>query len=137
MHFDITIIGYGVIGTETLFKITEKFNKKQKLKIAIIEKNLNHIPGGVAYSKNSSKFGFFNNPLRLSNLEFVKWIKKKKNLIRLSKFISSNKDFNLNNWLQDSNILNKKVKDFNELYLPRLSYSFFLEDKIKSTLENI
>ena len=96
MNFDITIIGYGVIGTETLFKITEKFNKKQKLKIAIIEKNLNHIPGGVAYSKNSSKFGFFNNPLRLSNLEFVKWVKKKKNLIRLSEFISSNKDFNLN-----------------------------------------
>ena len=69
--------------------------------------------------------------------QFIKWIKKKKNLIRLSEFISSNKDFNLNNWLQDSNILDKKVKDFNELYLPRLSYSFFLEDKIKSTLENI
>ena len=137
MHFDITIIGYGVIGTETLFKITKRFNKKHKLKIAIIEKNLNNVPGGVAYSKNSSKFGFFNNPLRLSNLEFVKWIKKKKNLIRVTEFIRSNKDFNLSNWLLNSNILNKKVKDFSELYLPRLSYSFFLEDKIKSTLENI
>ncbi len=137
MHFDITIIGYGVIGTETLFKIAEKFNKKQKLNIAIIEKKLDHVPGGVAYSKNSSKFGFFNNPLRLSNLEFINWVKKRKNLLKISAFIDSHKDFNLNCWLQDSNILNKKIKEFNELYLPRLSYSFFLEDKIKSTLENI
>ena len=53
----------------------EKINDQE---ILLIEKNLNHIPGGVAYSKNSSKFGFFNNPLRLSNSEFAKWIKKKK-----------------------------------------------------------
>ncbi len=78
MNFDIAIIGFGVIGTESLYKITSGLNLKKKIKIAIIEKDISHIPGGVAYSKNKSKYGFFNNPLRLSNGEFKRWIKKKK-----------------------------------------------------------
>ena len=43
------------------------------------EKNLNNIPGGIAYSKISSKFGYFNNPLRLSHPSFINWIKIDKN----------------------------------------------------------
>ena len=58
MKFDISIIGYGVIGVESLFELTDKIKKKTKLNIAIIDKDLNNIPGGVAYSKTKSKFGF-------------------------------------------------------------------------------
>ncbi len=77
MIFDIAIIGFGVIGTESLYKITKNLNKSDSIKIAIIERDISKIPGGIAYSKENSKFGFFNNPLRLSNLEFIRWIKKK------------------------------------------------------------
>ena len=77
--YNISIIGFGVIGTEALFKIILEYkNNIKNIKIAIIEKDLNNIPGGVAYSLSKSKFGFFNNPIRLSHPEFIKWILKKK-----------------------------------------------------------
>ena len=56
-----------------LEKIFQKKKKLKKIKIAVIEKNLDNIPGGVAYSIKNSKFGFFNNPLRLSHPDFIKW----------------------------------------------------------------
>ena len=97
MLFDFTIIGFGVIGVETLHGIKKNLLKKKqknkkKFNIAIIEKNLKNIPGGVAYSQENSKFGFFNNPLRLSHPEFIKWFnlaenKKKNNRFFVSKSI--------------------------------------------------
>jgi uncharacterized NAD(P)/FAD-binding protein YdhS len=56
MLFDFTIIGFGVIGVETLhgikkFLLQNKHINKSKIQIAIIEKNLKNIPGGVAYSQ--------------------------------------------------------------------------------------
>ena len=61
MIFDLTIIGCGVIGVETLYAIRKNLltNKQmKKIKIAIIEKNLDNIPGGVAYSIKNSKLVF-------------------------------------------------------------------------------
>ena len=58
MKYDLAIIGFGVIGVESLHKITEKINKSKQFNIAVIEKDLKNIPGGVAYSKLNSKFGF-------------------------------------------------------------------------------
>ena len=88
MLFDLTIIGFGVIGAQTLngikkILIKKKHKNQNNIKIAIVEKNLKNIPGGVAYSKENSKFGYFNNPLRLSHQEFIKWFNlnvNKKNL---------------------------------------------------------
>ena len=77
MNFNIIILGFGVIGTESLFEIVKKY-KKKNINIAVIEKNINNIPGGIAYSKLNSKYGFFNNPLRISNKEFIGWVKRKK-----------------------------------------------------------
>ena len=80
MLFDLAIIGFGVIGVETLYGIKQSLIKrkiKKIIKIAVIEKDLNNIPGGVAYSKQKSKFGYFNNPLRLSHQDFIKWFNKK------------------------------------------------------------
>ena len=53
MLFDFAIIGFGVIGVETLYGIQKVFQEnknknKNKIRIAIIEKNLKNIPGGVA-----------------------------------------------------------------------------------------
>ena len=114
------------------------YKNKKKLKIAILDRNINNIPGGIAYSKVQSKFGFFNNPLRLSNPEFIKWIKKRKNIIKIKKFITNNKNFNLTNWLNKNKVFDEiKVNKINEIYLPRLTYSFFLEEKIKNFLKKI
>ena len=135
MNFNVIILGFGVIGSEALSEYV-KNSKKKNINIAIIEKNITNIPGGVAYSKFNSKHGFFNNPLRISNLEFIRWIKKKKNIKKLLNFIKLNQSFNLNDWLSKNlNFKNKKIKLFSEIYFPRLLYSFFLEEKIIKSLK--
>ena len=136
MLFDFTIIGFGVIGVETLhgFKKTllnSKKKIKKEIKIAVIEKEIKNIPGGVAYSKENSKFGFFNNPLRLSHPDFIKWFNLEKNKKKIIDFSNDNPKFNLAYWVKNNKyILKKTFKDYDEIYLPRLIYSFFLEEKI-------
>ena len=134
MLFDFAIIGFGVIGVETLYgiqKILLKNTSKKKIKIAIIEKNLKNIPGGVAYSQENSKFGYFNNPLRLSHPNFIKWFNLIDNKQKLINFSKNNPNYNLNIWLKNNeSIIKKNFKDYKEIYLPRLVYSFYLKDKI-------
>tara|TARA_B100001741_G_scaffold236622_1_gene197580 strand:+ start:1514 stop:3052 length:1539 start_codon:yes stop_codon:yes gene_type:complete len=137
MDFNIIILGFGVIGSESLFELIRGLKSKNKnINIAIIEKNIDNIPGGVAYSKLNSKHGFFNNPLRLSNLDFIKWIKRKQNIEKLIRFIKINQSYDLNNWLcKNLDFKQKRIKKFSEIYFPRLLYSFFLEDKIIKSLK--
>ena len=136
MLFDFTIIGFGVIGAETLHGIKKTLLKKdqknrKKIKIAIIEKNLKNIPGGVAYSQENSKFGFFNNPLRLSHPEFIKWFNLTENKKKIINFSLSNPSYNLIHWAKKNKIiLKQKYKEYKEIYLPRLIYSFYLKEKI-------
>ena len=133
MLFDFTIIGFGVIGVETLHGIQKsllekKLKNRKKIKIAIIEKNLKNIPGGVAYSQENSKFGFFNNPLRLSHPEFIKWFNLEENKRKIIDFSLANPSYNLNDWAKrNESILSKKYNDYKEIYLPRLIYSFYLK----------
>ena len=130
MKYDLAIIGFGVIGVESLHAIATKINKNKKINIAIIEKDIKNIPGGVAYSKLKSKFGFFNNPLRLSHPSFKSWIQNKKNIHKIINFIKKNPTYNLEKWLLTNikNLLKKNIPG--ETYFPRLVYSFYLEDKI-------
>ncbi len=132
MVYDLILVGFGVISTEVL---SELYNKKinSNFKIAIVDKDLSNFPGGIAYSKSKSKYGYFNNPLRLSNDEFKDWISKDKNLNILKNFILKNKEYELNDWLRinEKFLKNKKLE---EVYFPRLVYSFFLEDKIKKNI---
>ncbi len=137
-YFNLVVVGLGVIGAETLGALLKykSLKNKKKIKIAIIEKDIKNIPGGVAYSQSKSKFGFFNNPLRLSHPEFIYWIKKSKNINKLIKFIIENRDFNLNNWLKENKKKFKSSKKISEVYFPRLVYSFYLEEKIKKFLKD-
>ena len=140
MLFDFTIIGFGVIGTETLNGVKKILLKKprqhKKINIAIIEKNLNNIPGGIAYSRINSKFGFFNNPLRLSHPDFIKWFNLKVNKKRLINFSMKNPSYSLKIWAKKHDyILNNQYKYYKEIYLPRLVYSFYLKDKILEFLD--
>ncbi len=135
MDFNIIILGFGVIGSESLFELIRGL-KDKNTNIAIIEKNIGNIPGGVAYSKLNSKHGFFNNPLRLSNLDFIKWIKRKQNIEKLIRFIKINPSYDLDNWLSKNiDFKQKKISKFSEIYFPRLFYSFFLKDKIIKSLK--
>ena len=141
MLFDFTIIGFGVIGVETLHGIKKNLLKRKqknrdKIRIALIEKNLENIPGGVAYSKKNSKFGYFNNPLRLSHPEFIKWFNLNENKRKIIDFSKNNPSYNLKAWAKkNESILNRKYNDYKELYLPRLIYSFYLKDKILQFLD--
>jgi hypothetical protein len=130
LSYDLAIIGFGVIGSEAIYSIN-KLKLKKKIKIAIIDKDKKNIPGGVAYSINKSKYGFFNNPLRLSHPSFINWISRTEKFNQCCNFLSSNPSYNLNNWL-------KKIStnNFLEIYLPRLFYSFYLEEKILSVIKN-
>lgn len=136
MLFDFAIIGFGVIGTEILNgvkkNLLKKKNKKKiRLNIAIIDKNFKNIPGGIAYSKVNSKFGYFNNPLRLAHPDFISWFNKKKNKQKIIDFSNNYPSYNLNVWLKNNqSLLNKKYNDYKEIYLPRLIYSFYLNQKI-------
>ena len=141
MLFDFTIIGFGVIGVEMLHGIKKHLLKKKqknnkKIRIAIIERNLKNIPGGVAYSQENSKFGYFNNPLRLSHPEFIKWFNLTENKTKIIDFSKNNPSYNLKIWAKKNEyILKKKYDDYKEIYLPRLIYSFYLKEKILQFLE--
>lgn len=132
MIYDLVLVGFGVITTEVLSELYKK-KIRSNFNIAVVEKDLDNFPGGIAYSKSKSKYGYFNNPLRLSNNEFKDWIRKDKNLKILRKFIEQNKSYELEKWYKS----NKKFlneKKLKEVYFPRLVYSFFLEDKIRKTI---
>ena len=131
----LIISGFGVIGTEVFHQIVKR-NKFKKLHICIIEKNFSNFPGGVAYSKLNSRYGFFNNPLRLSNIEFKNWVKKIPNQRKLIKYFRDNKNLKLDKWLK-KNVKKNNYKFLNlkEIYLPRSAYSFFLEEKFYQTLK--
>ena len=134
MTKELLISGFGVIGTETLYQIA-KINYNIKLNISVLDKNYSNFPGGIAYSKLNSKHGFFNNPLRLSHIEFQKWVKKKQNQKKLIKYFKSSRDINLSNWLKkNSSIKLNQFKKINELYLPRSAYAIYLEEKFLKTL---
>ena len=57
MFEDILIAGFGVIGTEILYQIVKKIDKR-KLNISIIEKDYSNFPGGVAYGKSIQSMVF-------------------------------------------------------------------------------
>ncbi len=132
--YDLAIVGFGVIGTETLYMLNKLNLKKKKINIAILEKDLKNIPGGVAYSLDKSKYGFFNNPLRLSHKNFINWINKKKNLKKCVDLIDKNSSDFLIKW---KNKIGKNLtkNEFLEIYFPRYFYSIYLKEKIISTLD--
>ena len=76
MLFDHVAIGGGVIGFNVTFNIVNHIiNSKnihnKNFNIAIIDKKITNLYGGVAYNIEDSIFGYFNNPVRLSPDLFV------------------------------------------------------------------
>ena len=88
MYFAHVSIGGGITGLETIISVFDEIKrgltkskiKREKFKFkkftfAIIEKKPENIPGGVAYGFENSRYGYFNNPIRLSPRKFINCIK--------------------------------------------------------------
>ena len=89
MFFSHISIGGGVTGIETIISAFDNIQKKlkkikkkpkfEKITFAVIDKNPENIPGGVAYGVSTARYGYFNNPIRLSPTKFSSWLAKKEN----------------------------------------------------------
>ena len=134
-----TSIGGGITGVETLINIVQnlkkhKFKQREKkiINLAIIDKKPENIPGGVAYGFHNSQYGFFNNPIRLSPKNFTIWVKQKKNKRKIIDYLDKYGGYTGKKWIKNNKkTLNKNNhKNFQELYLPRVTANFWMEDKL-------
>ena len=145
MHFSHISIGGGVTGIETVISAFNKIEKElkkskktcKKLKFknfffAIIDKNPKNIPGGVAYGFDISRFGYFNNPIRLSPIKFIKWLLRKKNKNKLINYLKIYGGYTGQDWLRKNKdiLLSNKFHKIKELYIPRTILNFWMEEKL-------
>ena len=137
-------IGGGITGIETLILLIDKINnnlrnnknfKKNKIVLAIIDRDPSNIPGGVAYGFKKSLFGYFNNPLRLSPKKFNNWVLKNNNKLKLINYLKiicqTGKE-----WIKKNRkiLLSAKSKKLKELYVPRVMMNYWMQEKLISKL---
>ena len=144
MNFTHISVGGGIVGVETIISVfnniclylkNKKFQKKlkgKKFSFAIVDAKPQNIPGGVAYGFETSQYGYFNNPLRLSPADLKKWISLKSNKRRLVIYLKKYGGFTGKAWLKENlKILNSSnKKKFDELYFPRVLANFWMEEKL-------
>ena len=136
MHFSHISIGGGITGLETIISaftnIQRQLKKSKKIIFAIIDKNPENIPGGVAYGFKNSQFGYFNNPIRLSPVQFTKWLIKKENKKKIISYLKIHGGYTGKEWIKKNiNILySSKIKQINELYIPRTIANFWMEQRL-------
>ena len=136
MHFSHISIGGGITGLETIISaftnIQRQLKKSKKIVFAIIDKNPENIPGGVAYGFKISQFGYFNNPIRLSPVQFTKWVIKKENKKKIISYLKIHGGYTGKDWIKKNiNILySSKIKQINELYIPRTIANFWMEQRL-------
>lgn len=139
MNFFYTSIGGGITGIETLISIVQnlkkhKYKKKNKkiINLAIIEKKPENIPGGIAYGFDNSQYGFFNNPIRLSPQSFTNWIRNERNKKKIIDYLNKYGGYSGKKWIKNNKSIlsNNNNKNFQELYLPRVSANFWMEFKL-------
>ena len=142
MNYDIIFFGGGVGSINGLVRILEnkKFNNsiKKNIKIAIVDKSIKNIPGGVGYGKKTSDMGFFNNPCRLSPKNFIQWSLNRKNKIDLCKYLENSKNFSFEEWLTKNKkkyLESKSIKDLSEIYFPRVFFNFWMEYRLFKSIQ--
>ena len=145
MRFSHISIGGGITGLETIistFANIEKELKKSKIKrkklkykkfiFAIIDKNPENIPGGVAYGFKASRYGYFNNPIRLSPKKFTNWLLKKSKKKKLTNYLKTYGGYSGKDWLKKNKkiLFSSKLNNLKELYIPRAILNFWMEEKL-------
>jgi len=142
MIYDHISVGGGVIGINTTINLLNKLSKckfKKKIKLCIIDKDINNIPGGVAYGKKTSAHGYFNNPLRLSHLELQKYYSNIKNFLKLKDYLKLyGSDYDNKKFEDDLKTLKtKNIKKIKEIYLPRVAFSYLQENSLAKAIKKI
>jgi len=141
-------LGGGITGIETVISIVNKINKKQiqnkifkqkKIIFAIIDKDPENIPGGVAYGFNKSLYGYFNNPIRLSPSKFTAWALKDSNKLKLINYLNRYGGYTGKEWIKKNykTLFSSKKKILQELYLPRVLMNYWMQEKLISTIKKI
>jgi len=146
MKFSHVAIGGGITGVETTIKIVQDIRNKykndelrKKLSIAIIDKSPENIPGGVAYGFKMSKYGYFNNPIRLSPKVFKDWILSTKSKKKIISYLKTNGGHTGQNWIKKNKkkLFSKDKKNLEELYVPRAISNAWMEEKLVFLLNQI
>ena len=140
MHFSHISIGGGITGLETIIAAFERVKKelkagkfkKKKINFAVVEKKIENIPGGVAYGFESSKYGYFNNPLRLSPKKFVKWVFQKESKKKIISYLNKFGGYTGKNWINQNKkvLFSSNLKKLNELYIPRAILNVWMEERL-------
>jgi uncharacterized NAD(P)/FAD-binding protein YdhS len=142
-QYDILFIGGGIGCWETILNLAKNpdFKPDNNVNIAIINTHIETFVVGQAYTLEAKRFATFNNPLRLSPLQFQEWIFKNKE--RLSLFCSNFYSHipqhfkEANSDLKQKLLSSKTIFDLEELYLPRSFFGLWMHEKIVSLLSNI
>ena len=137
MSYEIIFFGGGIGSINTLINILSS-RIKRRFKVAVIDKNIKNIPGGVAYGKATSSMGFFNNPCRLAPQDFIKWTLKDENKIKLLKILESTKSLSNRDWIKKTNknyLKAKKMSEVSETYYPRIFFNYWMEERLVKVLE--
>ena len=149
MHVSHISIGGGITGLETIIsaflnikkELKKSKNKCVKLKLkkfifAIVDKNPENVPGGVAYGYENSKYGYFNNPIRLSPSRFTNWLMKEKNRITLAKYLNLHGGLTGKDWLKKNKkiLFSSNKSKISELYVPRVLLNFWMEERLINLL---
>ena len=147
MQFFHISIGGGITGVETIISTINQIEKavkskkktKKKIIFAIIDKNPENIPGGIAYGLKKSLYGYFNNPLRLSPVKFTNWILKKNNKIKLINYLKVYGGYTGTGWLKKNNkkFFYKSKNQLKEIYIPRALMNYWMEEKLIFLLKKI
>ena len=149
MFFFHISIGGGVTGIETIISAFDNIQKKlkkikkkpkfKKITFAVIDKNPENIPGGVAYGVPTARYGYFNNPIRLSPIKFSSWLTKKENKKKIIKYLMNHGGYSGKDWIEKNkkNLLSSKTKKFRELYIPRVIFNLWMEEKFILLMSNM
>ena len=141
MNFDIVLLGSGISSTQSLLQLLEKFEKKpvrkEKIRIAVIEKNGEFFTG-IPYGKRSSvnsltitTFGEFIHPNEKET--FLNWLESCKE-DWMNKVISNGGE-TAKQWIEN-NRTHIEEKKWDDMYIPRFLYGLFLSEKINAVIKS-
>ena len=141
--FDLSFIGSGVGSSEVIFNLIKSISleknslKKKAYNILLIDRHKENIGGGIPYTKEFCKYGYFNNPCRLSPKKFVNWSLSKKNMNKIFDYLEEEGGISGKNWVKKNSILKKNLnrKNLSEIYLPRAALGFWLKDNYNATFK--
>lgn len=139
--YNLVIVGGGVGAISTLHHVTRPlteaafpgFDRQSPFKIALVERNLDHIGGGTAFSLAGGK-GLFNNPYRLLHERLREWIWTRRESI--SSLLAETDGFSA--WLDANKPVLESAgseEDLAEVYFPRILGGLWLRNMAAESLD--